>query len=99
MVIPRKARTVSFLNWTLALLATIVLLVSSLIATIAPGEVSKQLQNQGAGGIGLGLITSTKLQGITWAAFAMMLLSMIYWFVEMVSACVHRRRTAGYMEY
>lgn len=98
VLIPRLGRTLSFANFLLALLAVILLLASSLVATIGPKEATKQLDANGADAIGLEIIASTKLQGLTWAAFALMVLAMFYWFYELVVECVRRRRTGGFTE-
>lgn len=98
LLLPHKGRTISFFNFILALLAVILLLASSLVATIGPKEATKQLQNNNIDAIGLEVISSTKLQSLTWAAFALMAISMFYWFYELVVECVRRRRTGAFME-
>lgn len=96
LLIPRMGRTLAFFNWVLALLASIVLIASALVATIAPREVTNLLNQHGADTIGLGIITNTKLLAITWAAFGTMALSMFYWFYELIVECCLRRRTKTY---
>ncbi|KAJ4414101.1 hypothetical protein N0V82_008132 [Gnomoniopsis sp. IMI 355080] len=98
LLLPHKGRTISFFNFLLALLAVILLLASSLVATIAPPEVTKQLQENNIDAIGLEIIASKKLEALTWAAFALELVAMFYWFYELVVECVRRRRTGGFME-
>lgn len=99
ILIPRLGRTLSFFNFILALLAVILLLASSLVATLGPNKVTEELQANGtADQVGLEVISNTKLQGLTWAAFALMALSMFYWFYELVVECVRRRRTGGFTE-
>ncbi|CAN8104304.1 unnamed protein product [Discula destructiva] len=98
LLIPRLGRTLAFFNWVIALLAAVFLLASSLVAMIGPREVARQLQAQGADVIGLEVISNTKLQRLTWAAFGLMALSMFYWFYELIVECVRRRRMRGYSE-
>lgn len=99
-LLPREGRLLPFSNFAIGLLAVFFLLASSLIATIAPSEVTKQLQQQGidADAIGLEVIASKKLQGLTWAGFALMLLTMFFWFYELAVVCVRRRRTGRFAE-
>lgn len=96
LLIPRLGRTLAFANWLVALLAGVVLLASSLVATVGPREVAKQLQARGADEIGLGIISNTRLLSVTWAAFGLMALAAVYWFFELVTECVRGRRTSGF---
>lgn len=96
LLIPRMGRTLAFFNWLVAVVAAVFLLASSLLATIGPRVATEQLNARGADVIGLGIISSTKLLSITWAAFGTMALSAFYWFFELIVECVRRRRTGKY---
>ncbi|KAF3766356.1 hypothetical protein M406DRAFT_339597 [Cryphonectria parasitica EP155] len=84
LLIPRAGRLLSFLNVCIAFWAMILLLASSLVATIAPRIVAEEIANNGGDDIGLEVDYNMKLASLTWAAFALMVLSLAYWFVEFI---------------
>lgn len=98
LVIPRAARLISFVNFVVALGAVVFLLASALVATIGPQEVANQIKQRGGDTVGLEVIANTKLATLAWAAFALMVLSMFFWFYELVVECVRRRRVGAFGE-
>lgn len=94
----RAARTLSFFNFVIALLAVILLLAGALVATIGPRLVAQQLQQKLGSGVGLEVIANIKLATLIWAAFALETLAMFIWFYELVAFCVRRRRTGAFSE-
>lgn len=98
LLIPRAARLISFLNFVVALGAVVFLLASALVATIGPREVADQIAKNGGNTVGIEVIANTKLAALAWAAFALMVVSMFFWFYELVVVCVRRRRVGAYGE-
>lgn len=92
------ARTMSFFNFLLALLAVVLLLAGALVATIGPRLVAQKLQDTLGSGVGLEVIANIKLATLMWAAFALETLAMFIWFYELVAFCVRRRRTGAFGE-
>lgn len=91
-------RMLSFFNLLLAALAAIFLLASSLIATIGPPLVAQQIRNNAGDTIGLEVVSNRKLYSLTWAAFALMLVSTFFFFSELIVECVRRRRAGRFGE-
>lgn len=92
-VLPGHApRRVTLLNLGLAVPAALFLLVGSLLYTIGAAEIVKKIGDMGADDIGLKVEVGTKFEALSWAAFALMVISVAYWVYEVVVVFRARKR-------
>lgn len=92
-LIPRwGGRRIVLANFLLALPAAVFLFVGSLLYTVGAAKVVSRLQDLGADDIGLRVTVGSKFEGLTWAAFALMLLAAAYWLWEFVALVRTSRR-------
>ncbi|GKU03513.1 sur7 protein [Fusarium langsethiae] len=80
-------RGVNTVNLILASLAALVLLVSSILVTVA-GKKGVDKLNDVGDDVGISASIGNKFLGLTWAAAALMIAAVIYWFVHL---CLMRR--------
>lgn len=93
--VPSAGRKIIIMNFVLALLAMIFLLLGGLLTSVGGSEVQKEIQKKGGDDIGLVMNLGKKFEAVTWAAFALMLLATSYWVYEFVVATRARRRGTG----
>ncbi|KAF3759909.1 hypothetical protein M406DRAFT_297234 [Cryphonectria parasitica EP155] len=91
-LIPQKGRKVLVANLGLALTAALVLFIGSLLYTVGATEMVKKIREENADDIGLEVTVGSKFQGLTWAAFALMVVATGYWTWELIAAIRARRR-------
>lgn len=80
-------RGVNAVNLIIASLAALVLLIASILVTVAGKKGVSKLNDVGDD-VGISASRGTKFLGLTWAATALMLAAAIYWFVHL---CLMRR--------
>lgn len=94
-LVPSAGRKVIIVNFVLALLSMLFLLIGGLLTSVGGSEAQKGIKKKGGDDIGLVMNLGKKFEAVTWAAFALMLLATAYWVYEFVVATRARRREAG----
>ncbi|KAK2601486.1 hypothetical protein N8I77_010934 [Diaporthe amygdali] len=94
-IIPSGGRKIPLLNFLIAALAMLFLLVGSLLTTVGGKKAKDEIQKRGGEDIGLDMELGTKFQALSWAAFALMALATFYWIYETGAVHRSRRRTGA----
>lgn len=94
-LVPSAGRKVVIVNFILALLSMLFLLIGGLLTSVGGSEAQKEIKKKGGDDIGLVMNLGKKFEAVTWAAFALMLLATLYWVYEFVVATRARRRGAA----
>ncbi|KAI3391145.1 hypothetical protein diail_7912 [Diaporthe ilicicola] len=92
-IIPSGGRKIPLVNFLVAALAMLFLLVGSLLTTVGGKKVKEEIQKRGGDDIGLEMELGSNFMALTWAAFALMTLATFYWIYE--TFAVHRSRSRG----
>lgn len=90
-LVPKSGRKIVILNFVVALLAMLFLLVGSLFTTIGGKKAVDEIEKYGSDA-GLVVTQGTKFQGLSWAAFALMTVATFYWAYEFFAETKARKR-------